>query len=151
MALPDVTEIGDLPIGVHTATLSEATQRFGVESGRRQHLAQRLRRVFEIAQGTGHVARFVVFGSFITSKHDPNDVDIFMVMDDEFDISALGGDTRLLFQHAAAQSHFGCSVFWVRRLAAIAVNRLQSRTGRSIATVPNVGSSRSPEMQDDRD
>jgi hypothetical protein len=30
----------------------------------------------------------------------------------------LVGETRLLFDHASAQDHFGCSVFWLRRLAA---------------------------------
>lgn len=119
MALPEVTGMGDLPVGVHDATLSEIMWRFGVGSGRRKLLALRLRRVYEIAQSTGRLARFVVFGSFITSKEDPNDVDIFMIMDDEFDFDALDSDARLLFEHAAAQSHFGCSVFWVRRLAAM--------------------------------
>ncbi len=75
--------------------------------------------MYEIAQGTGQLRRFVVLGSFITSKEDPNDVDAFMIMDDEFDVDGLGGEARLLFEHAAAQSHFGCSVFWVRRLAAM--------------------------------
>ena len=119
MALPEVTGIGDLPVGVHDATLSEAIRRFGAGSGRRRLQALRLRRVYEIARNTGRLARFVVFGSFITGKEDPNDVDIFMIMDDQFDFTALGGDARLLFEHAAAQSHFGCSVFWVRRLAAM--------------------------------
>ena len=118
MALPGVTGVGDLPVGLHKATLAEITQRFGTDSGRRKLLALRLRRVYEIAQSTGRLARFVVFGSFITGKEDPNDVDIFMIMDDEFDITA-AGDARLLFEHAAAQSHFGCSVFWVRRAAAM--------------------------------
>ena len=40
-------------------------------------------------------------------------------MDDEFDVGTLVGDAKILFDHAAAQSHFGCSVFWVRRLAAL--------------------------------
>jgi len=119
MALPDVTGMGDLPVGVHDATLSEIMRRFGIDSGQRKLMALRLRRVYEIAQSTGQLARFVVFGSFITSKEDPNDVDIFMIMDDKFDFGALDSDVRLLFEHAAAQSHFGCSVFWVRRLAAM--------------------------------
>lgn len=42
-----------------------------------------------------------------------------MVMEDGFDFSTLGGDARIMFDHAAAQSHFGCSIFWVRRLAAM--------------------------------
>ncbi len=117
--LPQLTEIGDLPVGVHKATLGETIQRFGVGSDRRKLLALRLRRIHGIAQSTRRLARFVVFGSFLTSKDEPNDVDIFMVMDDGFDFSTLGGDAPLLFDHAVAQSHFGCSVFWVRRLAAM--------------------------------
>jgi hypothetical protein len=31
----------------------------------------------------------------------------------------LTGDLKLLFDHAAAQDHFGASVFWLRRLAAL--------------------------------
>ena len=68
---------------------------------------------------TGHLARFVVFGSFVTEKHAPNDVDVFMIMDDNFDKGSLKGETRLLFDHGTAQDHFGCSVFWVRRMGAI--------------------------------
>ena len=39
-------------------------------------------------------------------------------MEDTFDASKLEGETRLLFDHAAAQAVFGASVFWLRRLAA---------------------------------
>ena len=61
-----------------------------------------------------------MFGSFVTAKHEPNDVDVFMIMDDNFDMGALAGESRLLFDdHGTAQSHFGASVFWMRRMAAI--------------------------------
>jgi hypothetical protein len=59
----------------------------------------------------------VVFGSFVTAKLVPNDVDIFLLMEDTFDVSQLIGEARLLFDHAAAQTRFGASVFWLRRLA----------------------------------
>jgi hypothetical protein len=74
--------------------------------------------VHRVAQASGHVARFVIFGSFVTNKADPNDVDIFLLMADTFDAARLTGDPSLLFDHAAAQAHFGTSVFWLRRLAA---------------------------------
>jgi hypothetical protein len=77
-----------------------------------------LARVYAVARSGGHVARFVVFGSFVTDKPQPNDVDVFLLMEDSFDASGLTGEARLLFDHAAAQSHFGASVFWLRRLAA---------------------------------
>jgi len=73
-----------------------------------------------IALQTGHLARFVVFGSFVTDKPEPNDVDVFMIMDDNFNMRSLVGEARLLFvDHGTAQDHFGASVFWMRRMAAI--------------------------------
>jgi hypothetical protein len=92
--------------------------RFGTGSAQRQLVARRLERLYPVARASGHLARFVVFGSFITAKPEPNDVDVFLLLEDTFDASALSGEVRLLFDHAAAQAHFGASVFWLRRLAA---------------------------------
>jgi hypothetical protein len=61
----------------------------------------------------------VIFGSFVTDKVEPRDVDVVMVMDDSFDLDGVTGEAGLLFQHAVADSHFGASIFWVRRLAAL--------------------------------
>ena len=119
MRLPDFTEKGDLLPGVHAASLQETMSRFGAGSAQRRLLALRLERIYHLAIQTGHLARFVVFGSFVTAKPEPNDVDVFMVMDDNFDVSRFSGELRLLFDHPAADAHFGCSVFWVRRLAAL--------------------------------
>jgi uncharacterized protein DUF6932 len=117
--LPPFTQTGDLPVGVHGASLAEVVARFGAGSPRRRLLALRLERIHQIASQTGHLARFVVFGSFVTDKLEPNDVDVFMIMDDNFDRGSLTGEASLLFDHNSAQDHFGCSVFWIRRLAAI--------------------------------
>ena len=119
MALPGFVNSGDLPPGIHTATLEEVEARFGSGSSARMHLSDRLRRIHKLASSTGHVARFVVFGSFVTAKSEPNDVDIVMMMEDNFDVSALEGEAALLFDHVVAQTVFGASVFWVRRLAAL--------------------------------
>jgi ABC-type antimicrobial peptide transport system permease subunit len=40
-------------------------------------------------------------------------------MEDTFDLSQLTGEARLLFEHAVAQTRFGASVFWLRRLAVL--------------------------------
>ena len=118
MSLPPLTENGELPLGVHPASLREVLDRFGVGSHQRKALALRLARVYRVAQASGHLARFVIFGSFVTDRVEPNDVDIFLLMADAFDASQLSGEAPLLFDHAAAQAHFGASVFWLRRLAA---------------------------------
>lgn len=75
--------------------------------------------IYRVAQATGHLARFVVFGSFVTSKLAPNDVDVFLVMEDTFDATHLTGEAQVLFDHAAVQAYFGGSVFWLRRLATL--------------------------------
>lgn len=117
MSLSPLYPSGDLPPGIYPATLAETLQRFGGGSVQRKTVALRLERIYHIAQGTGHLARCVVFGSFVTSKLDPNDVDVFLLMEDSFDFDQLTGEARLLFQHAPAQAQFGASVFWLRRIA----------------------------------
>jgi hypothetical protein len=116
--IPAITDSGDLPLGVHVASLHEVLERFGGGGAQRRAVAFRLARIHEVACTTGCVARFILFGSFITDAADPNDVDVFLLMEDSFDAGRLTGETRLLFDHSAAQSHFGASVFWLRRLAA---------------------------------
>ena len=119
MPLPKLVGTGELPIGVHSASLSEMVVRFGVGSRRRRMLARRLERVFDTASGTGCLVRFIVFETFVTAKKEPNDVGVFMTMGDNFEVGKLSGEAHLLFNHATAQSHFGCSVFWIRQLAAM--------------------------------
>ena len=111
MPIPEFAESGDLPAGIHRATLEEVEVRFGKESSARKQTLERLRRVFHLASSTGHLARFVIFGSFVTAKPEPNDVDIVMLMDNDFDVSRLKGEAALLFDHTVAQSMFGSSVF----------------------------------------
>ena len=84
MPLPGFTTTGDLPLGVHQATLQEVIARFGGSTAQRQVVAMRLQRVYNIARGTAALARFVICGSFITDKPAPNDVAVFMVMEDHF-------------------------------------------------------------------
>lgn len=119
MALPKFNNFGDLPPGVYLASLSEVLERFGQGSIQRRAVASRLARIYQLATSTGEMARFVVFGSFVTSKTDPNDVDIVMLMDDSFDLSTVTGETALVFQHSEAAGHFGASIFWARRSGAL--------------------------------
>ncbi len=118
MPLPDLTDSGELPLGVHRASLRETLDRFAVGHPLRIAVGERLERIYRVAVETGHLARFVVFGSFVTDKLGPNDVDVFLIMDDAFDGNTLHSESAVLFDHAAADVHFGASVFWVRRLAA---------------------------------
>jgi hypothetical protein len=116
--LPSFNSTGDLPAGIYAAPLEEVIARFGKSTPQRRQIGERLIRIYTLAKQTGHLARFVVFGSFVTARPAPNDADVFMLMEDSFDASRVSGETAILFDHPAAQSYFGASVFWVRRLAA---------------------------------
>jgi hypothetical protein len=110
---------GDLPVGIYQATIIEVIQYFGTSTLQRQIIARRLERIYNLARGTGQLARFIVFGSFVTAKPDPNDVDIFILMEDTFDSNQVVGAVAIIFNHTAAQNTEGASVFWIRRMAAI--------------------------------
>jgi hypothetical protein len=118
-SLPPLGKDGDLPPGIYRTTLRETLSRFGKGSRQRVAVAQRLERIYHIAVGTAELARFVVFGSFVSAKREPADVDVFLLMEDTFDVGQLTGEARVLFDHASAQAHFGVSVFWLRRLAVL--------------------------------
>src|SRR5690554_5393735 len=118
MALPNFNADGDLPPGIYPAALPEVLERFGQGSIQRRAVADRLKRVYQLVTSTGQLARFVVFGSFVTSKEEPNDVDIMLIMEDTFDLSAVTGEAALPFQHSEADAHFGASIFWTRRAGA---------------------------------
>ena len=99
--------------------MREVIERFGKQTRRRIALASRLERIYRVAIDTGSLNRFVIFGSFVSAEPEPNDVDVFLLMDGEFDSSKLHGIARLLFEHSSAETFFGASVFWLRRYAAL--------------------------------
>ncbi|MBI4860131.1 MAG: hypothetical protein HY815_07685 [Candidatus Riflebacteria bacterium] len=117
--LPELNECGDLPVAVYEVTLSELLSRFGTGSPLRRLVGIRLERIHRLAAATGQVARFIVFGSFITGKIEPNDVDVFLLMDNEFDVETVPGESAMLFDHPTAQAHFGASIFWIRQVACL--------------------------------
>ena len=116
---PDFDSNGDLPVGIYQATLPEVIAHFGTSTLQRRLVAQRLAHIYALAHSTGQLVRFIIFGSFVTAKREPNDVDIFMLMEDAFDAQQVEGEAAMVFDHVAAQHYEGASVFWIRRMAAI--------------------------------
>jgi len=116
---PEFNQEGDLPVGVYRVSLSDVIDHLGTGTSQRRIVSQRLVRIFELATGTGHLARFILFGSYVTSKTEPNDVDIFLLMEDSFEVDQLTGAATVVFRQSAAQNWLGASIFWLRRLAAI--------------------------------
>ena len=85
MPLPPFNEVGDMPEGVHLASFAEVVARFGGGTEQRREVTARLDRIRQLATSTDSLDRLIVFGSFITAKATPNDVDVVLVMKDDFD------------------------------------------------------------------
>src|SRR6266508_2756081 len=114
MPLPDFNSDGDLPEGVYQAAISEVVARFGGGTAQRRAVTRRLVRIFALAGATEQLDRMVIFGSYITAKLNPNDVDVLLIFSNEFDMNASDEVTRSLLDHSRADEEFGASVFWIR-------------------------------------
>ncbi len=113
MALPEFNDHGDLPEGLHTATLAEVLQRFGSASDARRTASVALQRIHALVSATGNLERFIIFGSYITAKYEPHDVDIVLIMSNDFSMAACDEQTRVLFDHQRAEGEVGASIFWL--------------------------------------
>jgi hypothetical protein len=91
MPIPDLTAAGFLPEGVHDCTLAEIRERFGQfqRTDNRPRLFARLEQFVRDARTSGLVIAIIVDGSFATSKDDPNDVDVIVVLRRDHDFGAV--------------------------------------------------------------
>jgi hypothetical protein len=115
MPLPPFDRQGELPEGIHQAMMDEVITRFGTGTAQRELLMSYLLRIYTLVSATGKLERFIIFGSYVTAKADPNDVDVFLVMAEAFNVDEVSGETRVIFAHAQAQSRLRASVFWATR------------------------------------
>lgn len=75
----------------------------GISCGRPLQ-ASTLRHLHALATRTGHLERFLIFGSFVTNKELPGDVDVVLVMADAFKLEEAPRESRTLFSHAEADA-----------------------------------------------
>ncbi len=114
MPLPEFDGRGDLPEGVHPAMLAEVLSRFGDGTPQRRLVTKRLERIYELVRRTGKLERFIIFGSYVTAKPAPNDVDIILIMRDDFREDDYADEVLPVFDHLRVQRELGASVFWTR-------------------------------------
>ena len=112
--LPALNPAGELPPGVHRATWSEVLEQFGRGTAARVRAATALARVVDVARSTGKLRRLYIFGSFVSASRNPRDVDVGLIMEDDFQEESCPPECRLLFAHSDADAVYGASVFWVR-------------------------------------
>jgi hypothetical protein len=121
VSLPETLPSGFLPPGVHNATLREILTRFGSGTPRRQVLASRLQEFLTLARTTGQLLRAFIWGSFVTDKPFPRDLDVFLLMQQGFDqaFAYLPLIQRDVFNYARARLLFEADVFWATETVGI--------------------------------
>ena len=120
--LPELTGEGELPPGVHVADWQEFQARFCSSSLRRVWLSGRLQALLALAATNGKLRRVFIWGSFVTAKPAPKDLDILLIMDDDFEVDELAAPAQAVFDSVRARADvpIGCflgSVFHRTRIA----------------------------------
>ncbi len=114
VVLPELTADGELPAGVHIADWDEFESRFGVSSPRRLWLSGRLRAIMGLAAESGQLRRVFVWGSFVTAKPAPRDLDILLIMGEGFEVDHISGPAQAVFDSTRAKLLFESDIFWAR-------------------------------------
>jgi hypothetical protein len=107
--LPDFTSNGDLPAGVHVSHWEEFRSRFGISTPRRVWLLGRLQAALALAEGTGKLRRVLVWGSFVTTKASPKDIDLLLLLDEDFEVQhSIASTAGLRLSACQAPVRNGC-------------------------------------------
>jgi hypothetical protein len=103
-----------ITLGVHIADWQEFEARFCSSSPRRVWLSGRLRILLEFAATGGKLRRIFVWGSFVTGKPAPGDIDILLIMDEDFETEIDSASAQAVFDSVRARLLFESDVFWAR-------------------------------------
>jgi hypothetical protein len=90
MPIPNLNEQGLLPPGIYDCSLEEIGERFGTfqATDRRSRLYEKLQEYLTQVRSANLAIAFIVNGSFVTSKADPNDIDLILVLPSSHDLRA---------------------------------------------------------------
>jgi hypothetical protein len=110
--IPGFNKDGNLPEGVHSGGEEEFLDRFTTNSSRRKWLGQRLQEIFVLARLTGRLKRLFVWGSFVSNKESPNDIDMLLLMAEDFHLENASEECQVLFDYTMARVRFHADIFW---------------------------------------
>ena len=90
MPIPELGSEGFLPPGIHDAQLEEVGVAFGrfLRSDRRVRLFHRFCEYLAELRRLGHAVEVLLDGSFVTSKAEPEDIDMIVVYPRDFSFGA---------------------------------------------------------------
>lgn len=110
--IPAFDETGNLPPGVYRTSTEEIVGRF-CQGEVREHWGDILREVLALARSTGQLEAAYIFGSVVTAKAAPADLDLFLIMAGDFSSHAVEGRARLLFDRSRAAVVWGVCIYWI--------------------------------------
>ena len=110
--IPGFNKDGNLPEGIYSVSEKEFLDYFATNSSRRKWLGQRLKEIFILAKSTEKLKRIFVWGSFVSVKESPNDVDMLLLMAEDFQLENLPEECRILFDYTMARVRFHADIFW---------------------------------------
>ena len=65
-----------------------------------------------LAANTGKLRRVFVWGSFVTAKPAPRDIDLLLIMDEDFEVERIAEPAQVVFDAVRAKLLFESDVFW---------------------------------------
>jgi len=112
--IPKFEKGGNLPKGVHKATLDEVREIFGASSARRKWLIRNLEKIIDLAKTTGRLERVIVWGSFVSNKELPQDIDLLLIMREDFVVDKMDLEVKKVFDYVQGRIAFNADIFWAK-------------------------------------
>ena len=112
--IPKFEKGGNLPKGVHKATLDEVREIFGASSARRKWLIGNLEKIIDLAKSTGRLERVIVWGSFVSNKELPQDIDLLLIMKEDFVVDKMDLEVKKVFDYVQGRIAFNADIFWAK-------------------------------------
>jgi len=110
MKLPELNSDGYLDPGIYLASLDEVLQRFGTGTPTRQRQGNLLSLIIESARKYLTIKRILLWGSFVSARPEPGDVDYSIVVDPRHRLATIEPKDRRFFVPFDARIHYGADV-----------------------------------------
>jgi hypothetical protein len=107
MPLPDFDAYGLLPPGIHAASLAEVGARYGQGPSARRQAFELLRRVVEAALEYPTIKRVLLWGSFVTDRWEPRDLDYSLIVSVNHHPTRTATAHRRFFVPSEARQRYG--------------------------------------------
>ena len=108
--LPEFDDNGNLPPGIHRATVNEVVERFAALKSRKRRLLDQKLRAFFGAIETLAIGMYID-GSYVSSTLSPKDVDILVILPSDFVFDSPEGQRLYRFQASKRRNHLHVFAF----------------------------------------